>query len=79
MWVATRATTEDAWGNIGLQATEPGGSTINTSFFEGSPAFSRDGTTLFFFSDRPVAGLPVGASPGRDLYMSTRKKLHGRK
>jgi hypothetical protein len=77
LWVATRATTEDAWGNIGVQATGPGGSAINTSFFEGSPALSWDGTTLFFFSDRPVAGLPVGATPGRDLYISTRHKFRG--
>ena len=78
LWVATRATTDAAWGNIGLLATEPGGGAINTSFFEGSPALSWDRTMLFFFSERPVAGLPVGANPGRDLYMSTRKKLTGR-
>jgi WD40 repeat protein len=78
LWVATRATTEDDWANIGLEATEPGGDVINTSFFEGSPALSWDGKTLFFFSDRPVAGLPVGVTARRDLYMSTRNKLKRR-
>ncbi len=71
LWVATRATTSEPWSNVALLATEPGGEMINTSFFEGSPALSWDGTTLLFFSDR------LGPTAGRDLYMSTRTKLTG--
>jgi WD40 repeat protein len=66
LWVSTRATTLDAWStpvNVGP--------TINTSNFEGAPALSSDGETLFFYSNRP------GGSGANDLYMTTRHKLHG--
>jgi WD40-like Beta Propeller Repeat len=65
LWVATRETTLDPWlPPVNL------GPTINTAFNDGGPALSCDGTTLYFYSDRP------GGSGGRDLYVTTRHKLH---
>jgi len=66
LWVSTRATTLDAW-------SEPAnlGSTINTAADDGGPALSCDGTTLYFYSTRP------GGSGGRDLYVTTRQRIHG--
>src|SRR2546422_1022487 len=66
LWVSTRATTLDAW-------SEPAnlGSTINTPADDGGPALSCDGTTLYFYSTRP------GGSGGRDLYVTTRQRIHG--
>src|SRR3989441_24203 len=64
LWVSTRSTTNDPWGiplNLG-----PG---INTSAFEGGPALSFDGKTLYFYSDRP------GGSGKNDLYVSTRAEI----
>jgi hypothetical protein len=64
IWVSTRETTQDAWStpvNVG--------STINTAAAEGGPALSCDGTTMYFYSDRP------GGYGGRDLYVSTRTEL----
>jgi len=66
LWVSTRATTLDAWSvpvNVGPS--------VNTSFFDGAPALSSDGETLFFYSNRP------GGFGANDLYMSTRHKVHG--
>ncbi len=66
VWVSTRATTEDLWSPpVNL------GPAINTTAFDGAPAVSWDGMTLFFFSNRP------GGFGGFDLYMSTRTKLTG--
>lgn len=39
---------------------------INTGRSDGSPSISRDGLTLYFYSERP------GGSGGRDLYAATR-------
>jgi Tol biopolymer transport system component len=65
LWVATRGTTLDRWSTpVNL------GSTINTQYDDGGPALSCDGTTLYFYSSRP------GGSGGRDLYVTTRHKLH---
>ncbi|MHC4628424.1 MAG: TolB family protein, partial [Planctomycetota bacterium] len=47
IWVTTRATTEDDWGtpvNLGWPA--------NSSYYDGGPRISGDGSTLFFFSER---------------------------
>jgi len=48
IWVTTRATTNDPWG-------EPRnlGPVINSSDWEFSPNISADGSTLYFCSDRP--------------------------
>jgi beta-lactamase regulating signal transducer with metallopeptidase domain/Tol biopolymer transport system component len=47
IWLTTRATTNDGWGQpVNL------GPTINTSAGEGSLSLSADGLTLFFGSDR---------------------------
>ncbi len=64
LWVSTRATTHDSWSRpVNL------GPPINSSAFDGAPALSWDGDTLYFYSQRP------GGLGGSDLYVSTRKKL----
>ncbi len=71
IWLSTRPSTTDTWGtpvNVG--------STINSSVFDGAPALSFDGGSLYFFSERtgPDANgvMPSGL---RDLYVSTRTRL----
>jgi Tol biopolymer transport system component len=74
LWVSTRATTSDVWSpplNLNLVNQRLGGPAINGPAFDGAPALSFDGTTLFFFSDRP------GGFGKRDLYMTTRALLRG--
>jgi len=64
IWVSTRATTDDAWGepvNLGL--------TINSPYFDGCPCISTDGLSLFYHSDRP------GGFGEYDLYMTTRATI----
>jgi hypothetical protein len=64
LWVSTREDTEDPWSvpvNLGR--------VVNTAFQEGGPALSRDGTTLYFHSNRP------GTFGDLDLYVTTRAKL----
>jgi Tol biopolymer transport system component len=66
LWVATRASTLDAWSTpVSL------GDTINTASVDNNAYLLSDGMTLFFASDRP------GGFGGVDLYMSTRTKLRG--
>src|SRR5690348_1272133 len=66
IWVATRATTLDPWSTpVNL------GPTVNSTAFDGAPALSFDGTTLYFFSERP------GGFGKRDLYVTTRARLGG--
>ena len=66
LWVSTRATTLDRWSTpINL------GPTVNSAAFDGAPALSFDGTTLYFFSARP------GGFGGNDLYVTTRARLRG--
>jgi WD40 repeat protein len=65
LWVSTRPTTSDLWSapvNMG-----PG---VNTTAFDGAPAISFDGTTLYFFSAR------AGGVGGNDLYVTTRSHVH---
>lgn len=65
MYVSQRASGADAWGSpVNL------GSTVNTTFDEGNPAFSRDGHFLFFQSVRP------GGLGGVDLWVSRRNHTH---
>jgi hypothetical protein len=66
IWVSTRETTLDAWS-----APVNLGPPVNTPAAEGGPALSCDGTTMYFFSSRP------GGFGGRDLYVTTRRKLSG--
>jgi hypothetical protein len=66
LWVATRATTADPWSTpVNL------GPTVNSIYFDGAPALSFDGTTLYFFSARP------GGFGANDLYVTTRTRLNG--
>jgi WD40-like Beta Propeller Repeat len=63
IWVSTRASTSDPWGTpVDLAA-------VDTAFNDGAPALSRDGTQLYFFSNR------TGGSGQNDLYVATRTKL----
>jgi len=66
LWVATRPTTSDLWS-----APVNLGPTVNSAAFDGAPALSFDGTTLYFFSARP------GGYGANDLYMTTRARLGG--
>lgn len=69
LWVSTRASTSDAWSppvNLGL--------VVNSHFIEQSPAFSFDGTELYFHS--PFR--PGNVSDMFDIWMTTRSKLSGR-
>ena len=65
MYVAQRASVADPWG-----APMNLGPTVNTTFDEGNPAFSRDGHFLFFQSTRP------GGLGGIDLWVSNRNHTH---
>ncbi len=72
LWVSTRATTSDAWSpplNLNLVNQQPGGPAVNSAAFDGAPALSFDGTTLYFFSER------AGGFGKRDLYVTTRTRL----
>jgi hypothetical protein len=63
LWVAVRDHGSDPWS-----APENLGPTVNTSFAEGTPGLSSDGTLLFLHSDRP------GVLGDDDLYVSVRTK-----
>lgn len=66
LWVSTRATTLDLWSTpVNL------GPVVNTTAFDGGPALSFDGTTLYFFSNR------AGGVGNNDLYVTTRTRLRG--
>ena len=71
IWISTRASTTDVWST-----PVDVGPTINSSSFDGAPALSFDGRSLYFFSERtgPDANgvMPRGL---RDLYVSTRTRL----
>src|SRR3989454_869140 len=49
------------------------GPTVNSTAFDGAPALSFDGTTLYFFSERT----DLGGLGKRDLYVTTRTRLRG--
>lgn len=67
LWVSTRASTLDPWVTpVNL------GAVVNATAFDGGPALSFDGTTLYFHSNRP------GGFGGNDLYVTTRTRLRGR-
>jgi hypothetical protein len=63
LWVATRNKRQSAWG---APVNVEGG--INTSFGDGAPVLSADGTEMFFYSNKP------GGLGGNDLYVSQRTR-----
>lgn len=64
LWVSTRDSTEDPWSlPVNL------GPVVNSTATDGGPALSRDGTTLYFNSDRQ------GGFGKNDLYVTTRTRL----
>jgi Tol biopolymer transport system component len=66
LWVSNRASTALPWSTpVNL------GPLVNSTAFDGAPALSRDGTTLYFFSERT----DVQHFGKRDLYVTTRHKL----
>jgi len=65
IYMSTRPTTNDAWGEpVNL------GPTVNTSYNDRSPCISPNGLLLFFSSNRP------GGFGDRDLYMTRRATIH---
>jgi len=67
LWVATRATTDDEWGQpVNL------GSVVNSSAQDNSPSISTDGLSLYFSSNRSGA---VGGSgwSAMDLWVAKRE------
>ena len=74
LWVSTRGSTLDPWSppvNLDAENLALGQpSVVNSTSFDGAPALSFDGTTLYFFSERP------GGFGKRDLYVTTRARLH---
>ena len=68
IWTSTRQTLSDGWSvptNLGMP--------VNSTSNDGSPWLSKDGTTLYFFSDRPGS---LGSAPlKRDIWSTTRAKL----
>src|SRR2546426_249495 len=65
IYVSQRASVDDSWGSpVNL------GPTVNTTFDEGNPAFSRDEHLMFFQSKRP------GGFGGIDIWVSQREHTH---
>ena len=64
IWVATRENSSDRWST----PVNPG-APLNSAADDGSPALSRDGKTLLFFSTRP------GGFGGRDIWFTVRERL----
>jgi hypothetical protein len=67
IWVSTRTTLSDPWS---LPANL--GNSVNSQVDDVAPWLSKDGTTLYFSSDRP------GGSGLRDIWYTTRTKLNDR-
>jgi len=65
LWVTTRHTTEDPWGEpVNL------GSTVNSSYADNAPSITTDGLSLLFHSDRP------GGFGERDIWVTTRPTIN---
>ena len=67
IWVSRRQDTSAPWS-----PPENLGPVVNSPAFDGAPALSRDGTTLYFYSERP------GGVGGRDLYVTMRSRIRGK-
>jgi len=67
IWTSTRETLSDPWPPTPIDVPGP----INSTCDDGSPSLSRDGTTLYFFSNR-TTGLECGK---RDIWYATREKI----
>lgn len=67
IWTTTRETLSDQWSTPLVSLPSP----VNSSCDDGSPFLSRDGTTLYFFSNR--GGSTCG---NRDIWSTTRVKIH---
>jgi Tol biopolymer transport system component len=68
IWVTTRKTTKDAWGqpvNLGL--------TVNSPYSDNHPSISADGLTLYFDSRRPNA---LGLAWYNDIYVTRRASIN---
>ena len=63
IWVSTRERRQAPWG-----APVSVDGSINTSFADGAPVLSADGTEMFFYSNRP------GGFGGNDIYVSHRTR-----
>jgi hypothetical protein len=71
LWVSTRKDTEDPW-SIPVNL----GSVVNTASQEGGPALSRDGTTLYFHSNRLIAsGISTSMSPHARGFARTKRTM----
>jgi len=68
LWVATRATTDDPWGE-----PENLGSTVNSEYTDICPSLSPDGLSLYF-SGGPYSFRPEGLGEG-DIWVSTRETV----
>jgi hypothetical protein len=65
LWVTTRPTTQDPWGEpVNL------GSTVNSSYGDYVPSIAADGLSLFFHSRRP------GGFGERDIWVTTRPTIN---
>ena len=64
IWVATREDPSDLWST----PVNPG-PPLNSAADDGSPALSKDGRTLYFFSTRP------GGFGGRDIWFTVRERV----
>jgi len=67
IWTSTRETLSDPWPPTPIDLPGP----VNSTCDDGSPWLSRDGTTLYFFSNRGV-GTECG---NRDIWYTTRVKI----
>jgi hypothetical protein len=64
LWISRRRSLMDPWST-----PQQLGATLNTSFAEGSPSLSCDGTAMYFASTR------TGGSGGTDIWMRMRTPL----
>lgn len=73
LWVSTRLDTAAVWGKPGLanNGAPDALDGINSGQGDGGPALSRNGKTLYFFSQRAASGTPGK----RQLWTSRRERL----
>jgi len=66
IWTSTRETLSEQWP-VPVDVPSP----VNSVCDDGSPWLSRDGTTLYFFSNRA----DFGCGRTRDIWYTTREKI----